>query len=71
MNIEFITQLVSPILPLVQANPYFGVFTAVVALASAVAAATPTPKKGSALGKAYKIIDFLAFNFGKAKDKGE
>jgi hypothetical protein len=55
----------------VQANPYFGVFTAVVALASAFAAATPTPKKGSTLGKAYKIIDFLAFNFGKAKDKGE
>lgn len=71
MNIEFITQLVSPILPLVQANPYFGVFTAVVTLASAIAAATPTPKKGGSLSKAYKIIDFLALNFGKAKDKGE
>jgi hypothetical protein len=71
MNFEFITQLVTPILPLVQANPYFGVFTAVVALASAVAAVTPTPKQGSSLGKAYKIIDILALNFGKAKDKGK
>ncbi|MEN9512538.1 MAG: hypothetical protein RJB16_298 [Bacteroidota bacterium] len=68
MNFEFITQLVIPVL---QANPYFGVFTAVVALASAVAAVTPTPKKGSVLSKAYKVVDLLALNIGKAKDKGE
>jgi len=68
MNFEFITQLVIPVL---QAHPYFGVFTAVVALASAIAAITPTPKKGTALGTVYKIIDLLAFNIGKAKDKGE
>lgn len=68
MNLEFITQLVIPVL---QANPYFGVFTAVVTLASAIAAVTPTPKKGSKLGVAYKLIDILALNIGKAKEKGE
>jgi hypothetical protein len=68
MNFEFITQLVIPVL---QTNPYFGVFTAVVTLASAVAAVTPTPKKGSKLSIAYKFIDILALNVGKAKDKGE
>jgi hypothetical protein len=68
MNFEFITQLIIPVL---QANPYFGVFTAVVTLASAVVAVTPTPKKGSKLGLAYKFIDILALNVGKAKDKGE
>jgi hypothetical protein len=68
MNFEFITQLVIPVL---QSNPYFGVFTAVVALASTIAASTPTPKKGSVLGKAYRIVDILALNIGKAKDKGQ
>lgn len=68
MNFEFITQLIIPVL---QANPYFGVFTAVVTLASAITAVTPTPKKGSKLGVAYKLIDILALNVGKAKDIGE
>jgi hypothetical protein len=68
MNFEFITQLVIPVL---QAHPYFGVFTAVVTLASTIAALTPTPKKGSKLGIAYKFIDILALNVGKAKDKGQ
>lgn len=68
MNFEFITQLIIPVL---QANPYFGVFTAVVTLASAIAAVTPTPKKGTVLSKAYKVVDLLAINVGKAKDKGE
>ena len=68
MNFEFITQLVVPIL---QTHPYFGVFTAVVTLASAVAAVTPTPKNGSKLGVVYKVIDLFALNIGKAKDKGE
>lgn len=55
----------------VQTQSWFGIFTAVVALASAIAAATPTPKAGSVLAKAYALIDFLALNFGKAKDKGK
>ena len=41
----------------------------VVALASLVAALTPTPKDDSWIGKAYKIVDWLALNVGKAKDK--
>ena len=58
------------ILQLFQNNPWFGVVTAAIALASAIAAATPTPKKGSFLSKVYAIIDWSAINIGKAKDKG-
>ncbi len=49
-------------------NPYFQIFSAVVVLASAIAAATPTPKEGTWQAKAYKVIDWLALNVGKAKD---
>lgn len=59
------------ILELIQNNPYFGVITAVIALASAITAVTPTPKEGSILSKVYKVIEFIALNIGKAKDKGE
>lgn len=59
------------LLQLVQDQPWFSIATAVVALASAIAAATPTPKQGSILAKAYSIIDFLALNVGKAKQKGK
>ena len=64
MDISSLTQML-------EENLWFNVFTAVVALASAIAAATKTPKSGTLLSKAYKLIDFLAINFGKAKDKGE
>ena len=37
--------------------------------ASAIAALTPTPKDDVWVGKIYKIIDLLAINIGKAKDK--
>ena len=37
--------------------------------ASAIAALTPTPKDDVWIGKIYKIIDLLAINIGKAKDK--
>ncbi len=47
----------------------FGVVTAVIAAASAIAALTPTPKDDTFIGKAYKIIDWLALNVFKAKDK--
>ncbi len=50
-------------------NPWFNVVTAIIALASAIAAATPTPKEGSIVAKAYKVVDFLAMNIGKAKQK--
>ena len=57
------------ILQLLQDNPWFGVVTAAVAFASAVAAATPTPEKGSLWSKVYSVIDWLALNVGKAKQK--
>jgi len=59
------------LIQLIQSNQYFGVVTAVISLASAIAAVTPTPKAGSVLAKLYAVIDFLALNIGKAKDKGE
>jgi len=51
---------------------YINIFvwiTAIVAIASLVAAVTPTPEGDKFLGKLYKVIDFLALNIGKAKDK--
>ena len=43
--------------------------TSTVTAASAIAALTPTPADDKLIGKLYKIIDFLALNIGKAKDK--
>ena len=41
-----------------------------VALASAVAVVTPTPKDDTVVGKAYKVVDFVALNWSKAKQLG-
>jgi hypothetical protein len=46
-----------------------GILTAAVALASAVAAITPTPKDDGIVKKLYKILDLLALNVGKAKEQ--
>lgn len=46
-----------------------GILTAAVALASAVAAITPTPKDDGIVKKLYKLLDLLALNVGKAKEK--
>ena len=59
------------IISLIENNPWFGVVTAAIALASAIAAAPPTPKKGSIWAKVYAIIDWAALNIGKAKQKSE
>ena len=59
------------LIKLLEDNPWFGVVTAAIALASAVAAATPTPKKGSIWAKIYGLIDWAALNIGNAKDKAE
>lgn len=42
---------------------------AVVTIASVIVAATPTPKDDSILKSFYNIIEILALNIGKAKDK--
>lgn len=45
----------------------FGIITAVIAAASAIAALTPTPKDDGLIKKIYKVIDFLALNVFNAK----
>ena len=50
-------------------KPWFGVVAAVIAGAAAFCAATPTPAKGSWVSKLYAVVEFLALNVGKAKDK--
>ena len=45
------------------------IITGVVAVASAIAALTPTPKDDTIVGKIYKFVDMLSLNVGKAKDK--
>ena len=47
----------------------FNVLTAAVALASAVAALTPTPQDDAWVAKAYKLLDVIALNIGKAKQQ--
>ena len=57
------------LLQFVQDQPWFGVAAAAIALASSIAAITPTPRKGLVLAKFYGLIDLLALNVGKAKNK--
>ena len=50
-------------------QPWFGVVAAIIAGAAAFCAATPTPTKGTLTSKVYAVVEFLALNIGKAKDK--
>ena len=52
-------------------QPWFGVVAAIIAGAAAFCAATPTPAKGSWKSKVYAVVEFLALNVGKAKDKAD
>ena len=45
------------------------VVTLIVTVASLIAASTPTPKDDVWIGKLYRLIDLLALNIGKAKQK--
>ena len=54
---------------LIQDNGLVTIVTSVVTVFSVIAAATPTPKEGSILAKLYRLVDVLAINVGKAKDK--
>lgn len=45
------------------------ILTGIIATASAVAALTPTPKDDGIVKKLYKLVDLLAINVGKAKEK--
>lgn len=62
--------MIEELVQLVANYPWFAVVTSAISLASAIASITPTPKPGTFLSKAYVVIDFLALNIGKAKDKG-
>lgn len=59
------------VLEFLKTQSWFGIVTAAIALASAIAAITPTPSPGTPLAKVYAVIDFLALNVGKAKDNGQ
>ena len=61
----------NPIIEFITGNAALNIVTAIIALASAIAAVTPTPKQDSFLGKLYALIDFAAINIGKAKDEGK
>lgn len=55
---------------LAQIYEYVQIASMVCAVASAIAAITPTPKDDVIIGKIYKIVDLLALNIGKAKHHG-
>ncbi len=48
-----------------------GIVTLIVTLASLIASLTPTPKDDTFVGKLYKLLDLLALNVGRAKEKPE
>lgn len=50
-------------------NKYIEVILALHAAASAICALTPTKKDDKVLAKMYKVIEFLALNIGKAKQR--
>lgn len=50
-------------------SEYIEVALAIHAAASILCALTPTPKDDAFLAKAYKVLEFLALNIGRAKDR--
>jgi len=48
---------------------YLEIALAVHAAASIICALTPTKKDDDILGKIYKVLEFLALNIGRAKDR--
>lgn len=48
---------------------YIEVALAVHFAASAICALTPTKKDDEILGKVYKVLEFVALNIGKAKQR--
>lgn len=43
----------------------------IITAASMICAITPTPKDDALVGKAYKLLELLAINIGKAKMPGK
>lgn len=50
-------------------NEYLEIALAIHAAASAICALTPTRKDDDFLGKVYKVLEFLALNIGRAKQR--
>jgi len=48
-------------------NRWIALVPSIIAGASLICALTPTPKDDQIVGKLYKIIEWCAFNVGKAK----
>lgn len=48
--------------------PFLDAAFAVVALASAITALTPTPRDDEFVGKLYRLLEWFALNFGHAKE---
>ena len=65
------TTIITTLVTLIQSYSWFNIVAAAVTIASAIAAVTPTPKAGTKLALVYSIIDTLALNVGKAKQKGK
>ena len=65
MNIQAIIDFLNE-----NSDGLFSIVTAIVTLFAAIAAVTPTPKDDDWTSKAYKIINWLALNIFKTKDKG-
>jgi hypothetical protein len=63
-------EMLKSIMSLTELLPLFiELACAIVALASAVAAISPTPKQGHWFGRLYRVLDAFALNVGYAKDK--
>jgi len=50
-------------------NQYIEIALAIHAAASAICDLTKTRKDDDFLGKAYKVLEFLALNIGRAKER--
>ena len=50
-------------------NQYIAIALAIHAAGSAICALTPTRKDDDFLGKVYKVLEFLALNIGRAKQR--
>jgi hypothetical protein len=50
-------------------SEYIEIALSIHAAASIICALTPTPKDDAILGKAYKVLEFLALNIGRAKER--
>ncbi|WP_205249339.1 hypothetical protein [Escherichia coli] len=48
-----------------------GALGSIIAVASIFTAHTATPDPSTKLGKAYKVVELLALNYGKAKQIGK